>query len=88
MMMLRLSVEVMPDMHPFTQVEFDLPQIVVVGSQSSGKSSVIEALVGKDFLPRGRGIVTRVPLILQLVKSPSTDGTQVWRYHSQMMTDN
>ncbi len=32
--------------------EFDLPQIVVVGSQSSGKSSVIEALVGHgDFLP-------------------------------------
>jgi hypothetical protein len=26
--------------------------------QSSGKSSVIEGLVGKDFLPRGTGIVT------------------------------
>jgi hypothetical protein len=51
--------------------EFDLPQIVVVGSQSSGKSSVIEALVGVDnLLPRGRGIVTRVPLVLQLVQSP------------------
>ena len=52
------------------KVDFDLPQIVVVGSQSSGKSSVIESLVGQgDFLPRGRGIVTRVPLILQLVQS-------------------
>jgi hypothetical protein len=30
----------------------DLPQIVVVGSQSSGKSSVLEAIVGRDFLPR------------------------------------
>jgi dynamin 1-like protein len=29
----------------------DLPQVAVVGSQSSGKSSVLEALVGKDFLP-------------------------------------
>jgi GTPase SAR1 family protein len=48
-----------------SKTEFDLPQLVVVGSQSSGKSSVIEALVGKDFLPRGRGIVTRVPLVLQ-----------------------
>jgi replication fork clamp-binding protein CrfC len=45
----------------------DLPQIVVVGSQSSGKSSVLENIVGRDFLPRGSGIVTRRPLILQLV---------------------
>ncbi|XP_075458829.1 dynamin-1-like protein isoform X1 [Ascaphus truei] len=44
-----------------------LPQIVVVGTQSSGKSSVLESLVGQDLLPRGTGIVTRRPLILQLV---------------------
>ncbi|KJY00017.1 dynamin GTPase Dnm1 like protein [Zymoseptoria brevis] len=49
----------------------DLPQIVVVGSQSSGKSSVLENIVGKDFLPRGSGIVTRRPLILQLINLPS-----------------
>uniref|UniRef100_A0A8C7NKK6 Dynamin-1-like protein n=1 Tax=Oncorhynchus mykiss TaxID=8022 RepID=A0A8C7NKK6_ONCMY len=47
-----------------------LPQIVVVGSQSSGKSSVLESLVGRDFLPRGLGIVTRRPLVLQLVNVP------------------
>lgn len=45
----------------------DLPQITVVGSQSSGKSSVLENIVGREFLPRGSGIVTRRPLILQLV---------------------
>ncbi|CAI7678549.1 unnamed protein product [Penicillium manginii] len=51
----------------------DLPQIAVVGSQSSGKSSVLENIVGRDFLPRGSGIVTRRPLILQLInKPPST----------------
>jgi GTP-binding protein EngB required for normal cell division len=44
-----------------------LPSIVVIGGQSSGKSSVLEAVVGKDFLPRGSGIVTRRPLVLQLV---------------------
>lgn len=49
----------------------DLPQIVVVGSQSSGKSSVLETIVGRDFLPRGSGIVTRRPLILQLIHTPS-----------------
>lgn len=48
----------------------DLPQIVVVGSQSSGKSSVLETIVGRDFLPRGSGIVTRRPLILQLIHTP------------------
>lgn len=47
----------------------DLPQIAVVGGQSAGKSSVLENFVGRDFLPRGAGIVTRRPLILQLVNS-------------------
>lgn len=47
----------------------DLPQIAVVGGQSAGKSSVLENFVGRDFLPRGTGIVTRRPLILQLIHS-------------------
>ncbi|GMQ04509.1 hypothetical protein CsSME_00049902 [Camellia sinensis var. sinensis] len=46
-----------------------LPTIVVVGGQSSGKSSVLESIVGRDFLPRGSGIVTRRPLVLQLHKT-------------------
>ncbi|MEQ2272671.1 Dynamin-1-like protein [Xenotaenia resolanae] len=50
-----------------------LPQIVVVGTQSSGKSSVLESLVGRDILPRGTGIVTRRPLILQLVHIDAED---------------
>jgi replication fork clamp-binding protein CrfC len=51
----------------------DLPQIAVVGGQSAGKSSVLESFVGRDFLPRGNGIVTRRPLVLQLVSTPGTD---------------
>eukprot|EP00123_Amoebidium_parasiticum_P012118 comp21132_c0_seq2/m.28575 comp21132_c0_seq2/g.28575 ORF comp21132_c0_seq2/g.28575 comp21132_c0_seq2/m.28575 type:complete len:709 (-) comp21132_c0_seq2:634-2760(-) len=51
--------------------ELPLPQIAVVGSQSSGKSSVLETLVGRDFLPRGTGIVTRRPLVLQMVYVPA-----------------
>uniref|UniRef100_A0A672ZNS5 Dynamin-1-like protein n=1 Tax=Sphaeramia orbicularis TaxID=375764 RepID=A0A672ZNS5_9TELE len=50
-----------------------LPQIAVVGTQSSGKSSVLESLVGRDLLPRGTGIVTRRPLILQLVHVDPAD---------------
>lgn len=41
--------------------------------QSSGKSSVIESLVGRSFLPRGTGIVTRRPLVLQLIYAPMDD---------------
>ncbi|XP_073496298.1 dynamin-1 isoform X11 [Phyllobates terribilis] len=52
----------------------DLPQIAVVGGQSAGKSSVLENFVGRDFLPRGSGIVTRRPLVLQLVNSPTEHG--------------
>jgi len=43
-----------------------LPTIVVVGDQSSGKSSVLEALSGVA-LPRGQNITTRCPLILRLI---------------------
>ena len=43
----------------------ELPTIVVVGDQSSGKSSVLESLA-RISLPRGQGICTRVPLIMRL----------------------
>jgi dynamin GTPase len=62
----------------FTQLgvsnTIDLPQIAVVGGQSAGKSSVLENFVGRDFLPRGSGIVTRRPLILQLITGPTEYG--------------
>ena len=50
--------------------KISLPQVAVVGSQSSGKSSVLEALVGRDFLPRGCDICTRRPLVLMLENRP------------------
>jgi dynamin 1-like protein len=31
------------------------------------------SIVGRDFLPRGSGIVTRRPLVLQLIHTPATD---------------
>uniref|UniRef100_A0A2N9FR68 Dynamin-type G domain-containing protein n=1 Tax=Fagus sylvatica TaxID=28930 RepID=A0A2N9FR68_FAGSY len=48
-----------------TREGIQLPTIVVVGDQSSGKSSVLESLAGIN-LPRGQGICTRVPLIMRL----------------------
>ena len=56
-----------------SQSTIELPQVAVVGSQSSGKSSVLEALVGRDFLPRGSDICTRRPLVLQLLQTKTSE---------------
>ena len=55
--------------------DLPLPQIAVMGDQSSGKSSVLEALSGVPF-PRGTGLVTRCPC--QLTMKRTDDGTP-WR---------
>ncbi|XP_055835860.1 dynamin-related protein 4C-like [Solanum dulcamara] len=52
------------------QEGIQLPTIVVVGDQSSGKSSVLESLAGIS-LPRGQGICTRVPLVMRLQNDPN-----------------
>jgi predicted ABC-type transport system involved in lysophospholipase L1 biosynthesis ATPase subunit len=33
--------------------QLSLPKVAVLGNQSSGKSSLLEQIVGIDFLPRG-----------------------------------
>ncbi|NWV84652.1 MX protein, partial [Dasyornis broadbenti] len=55
--------------------DLSLPAIAVLGDQSSGKSSVLEALSGVA-LPRGNGIVTRCPLELKLRRLPEG---QAWQ---------
>jgi GTP-binding protein EngB required for normal cell division len=50
-----------------------LPRIAVLGTQSSGKSSLLESIVGLDFLPRGDGVVTRRPLELRLAHIGTAD---------------
>nr|XP_015211931.1 PREDICTED: dynamin-3 isoform X3 [Lepisosteus oculatus] len=64
----------------------DLPQIAVVGGQSAGKSSVLENFVGRDFLPRGSGIVTRRPLVLQLI-SANTEYAEFLQCKGKKFTD-
>ncbi|KAK1379717.1 hypothetical protein POM88_026461 [Heracleum sosnowskyi] len=54
------------------QEGIQLPTIVVVGDQSSGKSSVLESLAGIS-LPRGDGICTRVPLVIRLQNHAQSD---------------
>ncbi|KAJ9479382.1 Dynamin-like GTPase MGM1, mitochondrial [Pseudozyma hubeiensis] len=54
--------------------QLTLPSIVVIGSQSSGKSSVLEAIVGHEFLPKGNNMVTRRPIELTLIHTASQPG--------------
>ena len=42
--------------------EIQLPEIVVVGDQSSGKSSLLQSIILRDILPKGVGIVTKCPI--------------------------
>ena len=48
------------------KIGIQLPEIVVVGSQSAGKSTVLEALIGYNILPKGKGMVTRCPIKVYL----------------------
>lgn len=44
----------------------------------------MENIVGRDFLPRGSGIVTRRPLILQLINIPSDSDDQQGQGHDEV----
>lgn len=71
MMLTRKMIEIRSLLQTVDQADtLTLPSIVVVGSQSSGKSSVLEAIVGHEFLPKGSNMVTRRPIELTLVNSP------------------
>ncbi|SBT35865.1 dynamin-like protein, putative [Plasmodium ovale wallikeri] len=60
------------------QKYINLPRICVVGTQSSGKSSVLESIVGLDFLPRGEGIVTRRPIEFRLIHIKDDNENKHW----------
>ncbi|KAH7862586.1 hypothetical protein Vadar_006815 [Vaccinium darrowii] len=66
------------------QEGIQLPTIVVVGDQSSGKSSVLESLAGIS-LPRGQGICTRVPLIMRLQRHQDPQPELHLEYHGKVV---
>lgn len=45
-----------------------LPELVVIGTQSSAKSSILNGIASMDILPTGEDMVTRIPLNVQLNK--------------------
>ncbi|GFU30045.1 dynamin-1 [Nephila pilipes] len=68
-------------------LDLALPQIVVVGSQSAGKSSVLENIVGRQFLPRGCGVVTRRPTLIQLYPTQGEEYAIFGHKENQKFTD-
>ncbi|KAI9297897.1 hypothetical protein K502DRAFT_287278 [Neoconidiobolus thromboides FSU 785] len=68
--LIRKLIEIRAILKSVNHHSLHLPSIVVIGSQSSGKSSVLEAIVGREFLPKGTNMVTRRPIELTLVHSP------------------
>ncbi|KAJ7968795.1 Dynamin-related protein 4C [Quillaja saponaria] len=70
-----------------TKEGIPLPTIVVVGDQSSGKSSVLESLAGIS-LPRGQGICTRVPLVMRLQNHPISKPELTLEYQNRAISTN
>lgn len=64
----------------------DLPMFVVVGAQSSGKSSVLDNVIGRSFLPRGSGTVTRRPLVLMMQQCASDEYAEFSHLPGQRFT--
>lgn len=61
----------------------DPPVLCVIGSQSSGKSSVLNALKGLDILPKGKTIVTRTPIYERLVYVKNSKQIQIEFYSKE-----
>ena len=55
------------------RTNIEIPRLVVVGSQSSGKSSLLNSILGMDILPTGSNMVTRSPLQLELIQTGTPD---------------
>jgi GTP-binding protein EngB required for normal cell division len=53
------------------------PRIVVIGSESAGKSSMIERIAGVSLFPRDAKICTRMPIMLSFINDESTNHARV-----------
>ena len=54
--------------------EWQPPQLVVIGSESSGKSSLLERLAMMPILPTAEGICTRLPIYIRLRNTHQAEG--------------
>jgi interferon-induced GTP-binding protein Mx1 len=65
--------------------EFEIPQIAVIGDQSSGKSSLLNSLTGIPF-PRGTGLVTRCPTVIAMENIANNSAE--WHAEISTITDS
>ncbi|TFY75946.1 hypothetical protein EWM64_g8066 [Hericium alpestre] len=67
------------------QAVVDVPRIVVIGGQSAGKSSVVEAVSGGLNVPRDAGTCTRCPMECRMASSDKPWSCQIsirWEYEA------
>ena len=55
-------------------MRFNFSRVVMVGDQSSGKTSVLEGLIGEDISQKDNQMATRRPLLLSLIRTPPGSG--------------
>ena len=58
------------------------PRLVVVGTQSSGKSSLLNGIISMDIMPVGKNMVTRTPLNLQLTQTQKDSYAEFGNYNN------
>ena len=66
----------------------EIPRLVVVGSQSSGKSSLLNSILGMDILPTGNNMVTRSPLQLELIQTKTGNQAIFGTYKEGVWIEN
>ena len=66
----------------------EIPRLVVVGSQSSGKSSLLNSILGMDILPTGNNMVTRSPLQLELIQTKTGNQAIFGTYKDGVWVEN
>jgi GTPase SAR1 family protein len=69
--------------HSTEESAIHVPKLVVVGSQSSGKSSLLNGILSFDLLPTGKNMVTRTPLHMELIPSKKTPIAEFGDYNKQ-----
>ena len=68
-----------------SELRFSVPRIVVIGEESSGKSSTLERIASFKFFPSDRRLCTRMPIELRLRFKPSEKIEEQFRESGYVM---
>jgi GTP-binding protein EngB required for normal cell division len=59
-----------------------VPSLVMIGSQSSGKSSLLNKILNMEMLPTGGKMVTRTPLNMELINTKTEFYAEFGQFHN------